>query len=54
MYFFGWFALAAAQVWLFPPDEHSVLFNVTFFAVGAVLVAAVLTVAERRTRTRRR
>jgi membrane protein DedA with SNARE-associated domain len=54
VYFFGWFALAAAQVWLFPPDEHSVLFNVTFFAVGAVLVAAVLTVAERRTRTRRR
>ncbi len=54
VYFFGWFALAAAQVWLFPPDEHSVLFNVTFFAVGAALIAVALTVAERRTRRPRR
>ena len=50
VYFFGWFALAVAQVWLFPPDEHSVAFNVTFFAVGAILIAVALTIAERRTR----
>ena len=50
VYFFGWFALAVAQVWLFPPDEHPVAFNVTFFFVGALLVAVALTFAERRTR----
>ena len=48
VYFFGWFALAITQLWLLPPDDHSAAFNVTFFAVGAVLVAIVLTVAERR------
>ena len=36
VYFFGWFALAVAQRWLFPPDEHSTAANVAFFAVGAV------------------
>jgi hypothetical protein len=53
VYFFGWFAVAVAQVWLLPPDEHSVLFNVTVFAVAAVIVGIALTVAERRTRARR-
>ena len=52
VYFFGWFALGIAQRWLLPPEEHSVAFNVTCFAIGAVLVAVVLTVAERRTRRR--
>ena len=53
VYFFGWFALAVLQRVVFPPDEHSVAANVAFFAVGAVIVAVVLTVAERRTRSRR-
>jgi hypothetical protein len=53
VYFFGWFALAVAQRWLFPPDEHSTAANVAFFAVGAVLVGVVLTIAERATRARR-
>ena len=53
VYLFGWFALAVAQRLVFPPDEHSVAANVAFFAVGAVLVAVVLTIAERRTRDRR-
>ena len=53
VYFFGWFALAVAQVWLFPPAEHSVAFNVTFFFLGAALIAVALTIAERRTRRRR-
>ena len=53
VYFFGWFAVAVAQRWLFPPDEHSVAASVAFFAVGAVLVAIVLTAAERATRGRR-
>ena len=48
VYFFGWFALAVAQVWLFPPDEHAVAFNVAFFAAGGILIAVALTVAERR------
>jgi len=50
VYFFGLFALGVLQRWLFPPDEHSVAFNVTFFAVGAAVVLAVITVIERRTR----
>jgi len=53
MYYFGWFALAAAQRWLFPPEEHSVAANVAFFGIGAVLVAIVLTLAERATRANR-
>ena len=50
VYFFGLFALAVAQRLVFPPDEHSVAANVAFFAVGAVVVVAVLTIAERTTR----
>lgn len=50
VYFFGWFAVAFAQRWLFPPDEHSVAANVAFFAAGAVLVAVVVTAVERRQR----
>ncbi len=50
MYFFGLFALAASQRLLFPPDEHSVTFNVLFFACGAIVVVAVLTVLQRVTR----
>ena len=47
VYLFGLFAVAVLQAWLFPPDDHSVTFNVVFFfAVGAVVVA-VLTVLER-------
>jgi hypothetical protein len=52
VYFFGLFALAFFQRFAFPPDEHSVTFNVVFFAVGAVIVIVVLTIAERVT-TRR-
>ena len=50
VYLFGWFALAVAQQLVFPPDEHSAAANVALFAVGAALVAVVLTIAERRTR----
>ena len=46
VYFFGLFALAVSQRLLFPPDEHSVTFNVLFFACGAVVVIAVLTVLQ--------
>jgi drug/metabolite transporter (DMT)-like permease len=47
VFLFGLFAVAVLQTWLFPPDEHSVAFNVVFFfAVGAVVVA-LLTVLER-------
>jgi hypothetical protein len=52
VYFFGLFALAFLQRFAFPPDEHSVAFNVTFFAVGALVVIVVLTIAQR-TATRR-
>jgi hypothetical protein len=52
VYFFGLFALAFLQRFAFPPDEHSVAFNVTFFAVGAVVVILVLTIVQRTT-TRR-
>jgi hypothetical protein len=47
VYLFGLFALAAAQRLLFPPGEHSVAASVAFFAVGAVLVVAAITAAER-------
>ena len=47
VYFFGLFAVAVTQRLLFPPDEHSVTFNVLFFAGGAIVVIAVLTVLER-------
>jgi hypothetical protein len=47
VYLFGLFALAAAQRFLFPPDEHSVAASVAFFAVGAGLVVAAITAAER-------
>ncbi|MET0579406.1 MAG: hypothetical protein ABW122_12170, partial [Ilumatobacteraceae bacterium] len=50
VYFFGWFAVAVAQRLVFPPDQHSVAANVAFFAVGAVIVAVAITIAERRTR----
>lgn len=50
VYFFGWFAVAIAQRWLLPPHEHSTLANLAVFAAGALLVAVVLTVAERRRR----
>ena len=50
VYFFGLFALAVTQRLLFPPDERSVTFNVLFFAGGAIVVIAVLTVLERATR----
>jgi hypothetical protein len=50
VYFFGLFALAVTQRLLFPPDEHSVTFNVLFYACGAAGVIAVLTVLERVTR----
>ena len=53
VYLFGWFAVAVAQAWLLPPGEHSVAFDVGFFAVGATIVAVVLTLAERRTGARR-
>jgi uncharacterized membrane protein YoaK (UPF0700 family) len=47
VYLFGLFAVAVLQRLLFPPDEHSVTFNVVFFfAVGAAVIA-VLTVLER-------
>jgi hypothetical protein len=47
VFLFGLFAVAVLQTWLFPPDEHSVTFNVVFFfAVGGVVVA-LLTVLER-------
>ena len=47
VYCFGLFALAASQRLLFPPDEHSVTFNVLFFACGAIVVVAVLTALQR-------
>jgi hypothetical protein len=50
VYFFGLFALAFVQRFTFPPDEHSVAANVTFFAVGAVVVFVVLTIAQRASR----
>jgi hypothetical protein len=50
VYFFGLFALVFTQRLVFPPDEHSTAANLAFFVVGAVLVVAVLTVAERATR----
>ncbi len=48
VYLFGLFALAFVQVFAFPPDEHTVAFNVAFFAVGAVIVVVVLTLLQRR------
>ncbi len=50
VYFFGLFALAVTQRLVFPPDEHSVTFNVLFFAGGAAVVIAVLTILQRVTR----
>ena len=47
VYFFGFFAVAVLQRWLFPPDEHSVPFNVLLFAGLAGAVAVVLTVLQR-------
>jgi biotin transporter BioY len=49
VYFFGLFALAFFQRFTFPPDEHTVAANVTFFFVGAVVVIVVLTIAQRAT-----
>ena len=52
VYLFGLFAVAIAQRWLFPPDEHSVAFNVTLFFVLALTVIVVLTVLQRLVRPR--
>jgi hypothetical protein len=52
VYLFGLFAVAIAQRWLFPPDKHSVAFNVGLFAVLALSVIVVLTLAQRATRGR--
>ena len=49
VYCFGLLALAFLQTFAFPPDEHSVAANVTFFAAGAIVVIVVLTVAQRAT-----
>ena len=49
VYFFGLFALAFLQRFTFPPDEHSVAANVAFFAIGAVVVFVVITIAQRLT-----
>ena len=46
---FGLFALAFLQRFTFPPDEHSVAANVTFFVVGAIAVFVVITIAQRAT-----
>lgn len=48
VYFFGLFALAAAQRLLLPPDDRSVAANVATFLVGAVVVVAAITALERR------
>jgi tryptophan-rich sensory protein len=52
VYLFGLFAVAIAQRWLVPPDEHSVAFNVALFAVLALVVIVVLTLLQRITRPR--
>jgi hypothetical protein len=49
VYMFGLFALAFLQRFTFPPDEHSVLANVAFFVIGALVVFAVITIAQRAT-----
>ena len=49
VYFFGLFALAFLQRFTFPPDEHSVIANVAFFVVGAIVVFVVITTAQRLT-----
>ncbi len=50
VYFFGLFALAAAQRFAFPPDEHSVAANVAVYLVGAVVVIVAITALERSSR----
>jgi hypothetical protein len=50
VYFFGLFAVAVLQRWLFPPDEHSVAFNVGLFFGLAAAVVIGLTVLERTVR----
>ena len=52
VYLFGLFAVAIAQRWLFPPDEHSVAFNVALFFVLALAVIVLLTVLQRLSRQR--
>lgn len=52
VYFFGFFAVAVTQRWLFPPSEHSVAFNVLFFLGGVAAVAVVITVLERTVKER--
>jgi hypothetical protein len=47
VYFFGLFALAFLQRFTFPPDEHSVIANVAFFAIGAIVVFVLITIAQR-------
>lgn len=47
VYFFGFFAVAIAQRWLFPPAEHSVAFNVILFFGLAAAVVILLTILER-------
>ena len=41
-------AVAFLQRWLFPPDEHSVAFNVVLFVGLAAAVVPLLTALERR------
>jgi hypothetical protein len=50
VYLFGLFTVAATQRLAFPPAEHGVAFNVTFFFGAAAAVVAILTLLERRAR----
>ena len=52
VYLFGLFAVAIAQRWLVPPDDHSVAFNVALFALLALAVIVLLTILQRMTRPR--
>ena len=47
VYLFGLFAVAFFQRWLFPPDEHSVAFNVVLFVGLAAAVVVLLTALQR-------
>lgn len=53
VYFFGLFALAAAQRVAFPPAERSAAVNVAIFAAGAVVVITAITLLERSSRRSR-
>jgi len=47
VYLFGLFAVAFAQVALFPPREHGAAFNVAVFAGLGAAVVVVITLLER-------